>query len=170
LFNPAFAARSMPFLGCFTDFRDDSPENEEVAELSKLEQDVWTALQDVLRLSNKLYDKSLDLGANIKELAPSEKPSDVAGATDTGQVAATVAASASASSESNAPASAPDAGRTQDFSFAVSQVLDMPVSEQQILLQTRKTSARLRKQCKMLETARQYLAAQVVIKEAGLKF
>jgi hypothetical protein len=63
-----------------------------------------------------------------------------------------------------------DLDRTQDFSFAVSQVLDMPLSEQQILLQTRRTSHRLRKQNRMLDTARQYLAAQVVIKEAGLKF
>jgi hypothetical protein len=153
------------------DFRDDSPENGEVAELAELESKVWSALQDVLRLSNKLYDKALDLGTSIKDLAPTitRASNDVGPEADAARGAAAVGTSTSEAVESSAP-SMPDLMRTQDFSFAVSQILDMPVSEQQLLLQTRKTSERLKKQGKMLDTARQYLAAQVVIKDAGLKF
>jgi hypothetical protein len=137
-----------------------------------LETKVWSALQDVLRLSNKLYDKALDLGTSIKELAPTMKqsPDDMAVAeANTAQGASALGTSANEAAEPSVP-SGPDLVRTQDFSFAVSQILDMPVNEQQILLQTRKTSERLKKQSKMLNTARQYLAAQVVIKDAGLKF
>jgi ATP-dependent Lon protease len=126
-------------------FSDDDVEEADRPELSALENGVWAALQDVLRLSNKLYDKSLDLGTNLRELAP---PGDAARGGGGGD----------------------DVRRAQDFSFAISQVLDMPLEQQQLLLQTRSTLRRLRKQSKILDTARQYLAAQVTIKGAGLKF
>lgn len=132
-------------------FEDDTPATSELSELSELELDVWEALQDVLRLSNKLYEKALDLSAIIRELAPS-------------------AAEAKESDDSAGPEEPEGLKRMQDFSFAVSQILDMPLGEQQILLQSSSTLFRFRKQRKMLETARKYLAAQVTIKEAGLKF
>lgn len=60
----------------------------------------------------------------------------------------------------------PEVERQQQFSFMVSQVLDMTVQDQQLLLQTKNTGFRLRKQRELLETARQYLAAQATIKDA----
>lgn len=122
-----------------------------VADLTELVDQVWTVLQDVLRLSNKLYDKVLDLSPELKRLAPGgeadaeEKTKDEA-----------------------VPEGWPSPRRLEDFSFAVCQVLDMPLKEQQILLQITDTEKRLRRQNKMLQTARQYLAAQVTIKDAGL--
>jgi Lon protease-like protein len=126
-------------------FDDQTPDAGTLPALAALERQVWTALEDVLRLSNKLYDKTLDLGASLRALAPPNV------------------------AEGDAVVDTPenvDHARITRFSFAVSQILDMPVKEQQILLQTRSTGLRLRKQRKMLQTARQYLAAQVTIKEA----
>lgn len=133
-------------------FEDDAPESSEMSELSDLELDVWDAVQDVLRLSNKLYKKSIDLNAIIRELAPA-------------------AADAKETSEDVAGPEVPEGiKRMQDFSFAVSQILDMALDEQQVLLQSNSTLFRFRRQRKMLENARNYLAAQVTINEAGLKF
>lgn len=120
--------------------KDKAPEED----FTPLVQEVWEALQDVLRLSNKLYDKVLDLSPDIKRLAPTGSDSE------------------------KIDGDKLSAQRLEDFSFAVCQVLDMPLKEQQILLQMQNTGARLRRQNKMLQTARQYLAAQVSIKEAGL--
>lgn len=124
-----------PYTVAEVEFFEDEPP---AAECPDLEGEVWTALQDVLRLSNRLYDKTLDLAPDIKRLAPGTGGLDG------------------------------DAKRMQEFSFAVSQVLDMPLREQQLLLQMSDTEKRLRRQSKMLGTARQYLAAQVTIKNAGL--
>lgn len=114
--------------------------------------EVWQALQDVLRLSNKLYEKGLDLSPDIKRMAPGEdgitfKPRD----------------------GEDVPEGWPSPSLSEEFSFAVCQVLDMPLKEQQIMLQMTETAARLRRQHNLLSIARQYLAAQVTIKEAGLK-
>lgn len=125
---------------------DETPDED----LSALMEDVWVVLQDVLRLSNKLYDKVLDLSPEIRRLAPGGD-ADFEGA------------------ETRTKDGWPSPRRLEDFSFAVCQVLDMPLEEQQILLQIRNTGKRLRRQNKMLQTARQYLAAQVTIKNAGLK-
>lgn len=137
-----------PFTRAMVEFlNDDAPQEN----LSAIMEEVWKTLQDVLRLSNKLYDKGLDLSPDIKRLAPGgeadkeEKPS-----------------------EENMPEGWPSPRRAEDFSFAVCQVLDMPLKEQQILLQIRDTAARLGRQSKMLQTAQRYLAAQVTIKDAGL--
>lgn len=118
----------------------ETPEDDGNVSLDKLELQVWEKLQDVLRLSNKLYGKGVDLKELIKDLSP------------------------------------PSAGAVKDevknkerrvkFSFAVSQILDMSVKQQQVLLQTRSTRKRLQKQDKILESARQYLAAQVTLKDA----
>lgn len=121
-------------------FDDETPSRD----LSSLVKDVSLALQDVLRLSNKLYDKVLDLSPDIKRLAPDGQIPQL---DDNGW---------------------PSASVLQEFSFSVCQVLDMPLKDQQILLQIDDTAARLRRQQKMLDTARKYLAAQVTIKEAGL--
>lgn len=127
---------------------DDPPQEN----LLPLVNEVWQALQDVLRLSNKLYDKVLDLSPDVKRMAPD---GDAAGG-----VAATP--------EDNVPEGWPSPKRVEEFSFSVCQVLDMPLKQQQILLQMNDTGLRLRRQRKVLQTARQYLAAQVTIKEAGL--
>lgn len=121
-------------------FNDKAP----AVDLSTLVKEVSTALQDVLRLSNKLYDKVLDLSPDIKRLAPD------------GRIAKT--------DEQGWPC----ASLLQEFSFSVCQVLDMPIKEQQMLLQVDDTGERLKRQNAMLDTARKYLAAQVTIKEAGL--
>lgn len=135
-------------------FSDDDIEASQIAELSALEDKVWEALQDVLRLSNKLYDKRMELGKQIQELSPAGVPKG----------------KKLADAEAEGKVDEVDVQRMQDFSFAVAQVLDMPLEQQQLLLQTRSTLYRFQKQSKMLESARQFLAAQVTIKEAGLKF
>lgn len=137
-----------PYTRAMVEFLRDDPPKEN---LSKLESEVWQALQDVLRLSNKLYDKVLDLSADIKRLAPDGEESN------------------KQNEEEDVPEGWPSPKRLEDFSFSVCQVLDMPLKEQQILLQIQDTGVRLKRQLKMLTTARQYLAAQVTIKEAGLK-
>lgn len=119
-------------------------------ECATLERDVWTLLQDVLSLSNKLYDKTFDMSAEIRRSAPGD---------DDASTSAT--ASNDTSKENQA--------RMQEFSFAVNQILDMPLRDQQILLQITDTARRLKRQNAMLRTARNYLAAQVTIKNAGLK-
>ena len=94
----------------------------------------------MLRLSNKLYNKGIDVNELVKDMSPPE--------------------SGSVKDELE------DMKRRVRFSFAVSQVLDMSVRDQQLLLQTRDTRKRLQKQSKLLESARQYLAAQVTLKDA----
>ncbi len=136
-----------PYIRAEVEFLQDDPPQEDCPQL---ELNVWTALQDVLRLSNKLYDKVLDLSPEIKRLAPHGPEAQ------------------SAAAHAGSEAKVSDARRMQDFSFAVSQILDMPLREQQLLLQMRDTGKRLKRQCKMLNSARQYLAAQVTIKNAGL--
>ncbi|PXF41623.1 LON peptidase N-terminal domain and RING finger protein 3 [Gracilariopsis chorda] len=130
-----------PYTRALVRFFDDKAPG---GDLSSLVKEVSLALQDVLRLSNKLYDKVLDLSPDIKRLAPN------------GQIPQTD------------DSGWPSPSMVQEFSFSVCQVLDMPLKEQQILLQIDDTAARLRRQEKMLDTARKYLAAQVTIKEAGL--
>lgn len=145
-----------PYTRAMVEFlKDDAPQEN----LSELMADVWQLLQDVLRLSNKLYDKVLDLSPDLKRLAPGTDRTD----TQDGD-----AAEKAKETGEGIPEGWPSPQRLEDFSFAVCQTLDMPLKEQQILLQTRDTSARLRRQNKMLKTARQYLAAQVTIKNAGL--
>lgn len=131
--------------------------NDEVPDINLFPQikEVWKALQDVLTLSNKLYDKGLDLSADIKRLDPN---------VDDGKVFMN-----SDDDQDQVQEGWPSPKRAEEFSFAICQVLDMPLAEQQILLQLTDTSARLKRQLNMLSTARNYLAAQVTIKNAGLK-
>lgn len=154
-----------PYIRAIVEFVNDLPP---VENYSELEMNVWRALQDVLRLSNKLYDKGLDLSPEIKRLAPvSVGEADSASPAAEGQEAGD-ARSESATSSEEGRKGWPDPRRMQNFSFAVSQVLDVPLRDQQLLLQIRDTGKRLERQSKMLDSARQYLAAQVTIKEAGL--
>lgn len=140
-----------PYTRAIVEFvSDDKP----LVDLTPLVEEVWTVLQDVLRLSNKLYDKVLDLSPELKRLAPGGE-----GEGEEGKVE---------HKEEGVPDGWLSPRRLEDFSFAVCQVLDMPLKEQQILLQIRDTEKRLRRQNKMLQTARQYLAAQVTIKDVGL--
>lgn len=121
-----------PYMRAIVEFVNDEAPADDCAQCAK---QVWAALLDVLSLSNKLYEKVVDLSPEIKRLAPNE---------------------------------AQGGAEVEDFSFAVSQILDMPLREQQLLLQMRDTSRRLKRQSKMLNSARSYLAAQVTIKNAGL--
>ncbi len=127
-----------PYMRALVEYVSDEPPGPECAEL---EREVWKMLQDVLQLSNKLYDKAFDMTSEIQATAPKGTPG-------------------SAADESK---------RMQEFSFAVNQILDMPLRDQQVLLQMTDTIKRLKRQNKMLQTARNYLAAQVTIKNAGLK-
>lgn len=138
-----------PYIRAKVELLDDAAPTENTMPLV---QDVWTALQDVLRLSNKLYEKGLDLSSDIKQLAPHGDGENLRGGED-----------------DSLPQGWPSPKIAEQFSFAVCQVLDMPIKEQQIMLQMTDTASRLRMQYKMLSTARQYLAAQVTIKNAGLK-
>lgn len=112
--------------------------------LTLLERRVWSALGDVLRLSNKLYNRVVSLSKLVVDNSPETVLSIPEGHLDPEQ----------------------NFHRQKLFSFAVSSILDMPVRQQQLLLQTRSTAKRLLKQAQLLEGARQYLAAQVTIKKA----
>lgn len=139
--------KEKPYTRAMVEFlKDDAPEED----LSSLMDEVWITLKEVLRLSNKIYDKGLDLSPDIKRLAPGGE------------------ADKEEKKEDSMPEGWPSPRRVEDFSFAVCQVLDMPLKEQQILLQTRDTAQRLARQNKMLQTAQRYLAAQSTIKDAGL--
>eukprot|EP00177_Eucheuma_denticulatum_P006248 GFKZ01011393.1.p1 GENE.GFKZ01011393.1~~GFKZ01011393.1.p1 ORF type:complete len:308 (+),score=52.38 GFKZ01011393.1:366-1289(+) len=128
---------------------DDQP----TEDLTELMEQVWDTLQDVLRLSNKLFDKKLELGSDVSRHAPGKGDNS----RDDDQL------------PQGWPNGWPSPKRAEEFSFAINQVLDMPLNEQQVSLQTMDTAGRLRKQKKRLEVARQYLAAQVTLKEAGLE-
>mmetsp|Transcript_45440 Transcript_45440/g.176713 ORF Transcript_45440/g.176713 Transcript_45440/m.176713 type:complete len:298 (-) Transcript_45440:1660-2553(-) len=123
-----------PYIKAMVEFYDDEEPTEDISEV---ELNVWSKLQDVLRLSNKLYDKRQEFGERMTKVAPGDAEQDVE-----------------------------QADRRKKFSFSVNQMLDMTVLDQQLLLQTRSTSMRLKKQDSILDGARQYLAAQVTIKEA----
>jgi ATP-dependent Lon protease len=112
--------------------------------LTILERRVWSALGDVLRLSNKLYNRVVVLSKQVVESSPETVLSVPENQIDPVK----------------------NFQRQKMFSFAVSSILDMPVRQQQLLLQTRDTAKRLLKQAQLLEGARQYLAAQVTIKNA----
>ncbi|KAI0557826.1 ATP-dependent protease La (LON) substrate-binding [Gracilaria domingensis] len=130
-----------PYTRALVRFFDDKPPE---TDLSSLVKDVSSALQDVLRLSNKLYDKGLDLSPDIKRLAPD------------GQI------------QDSDERGWPSPSLLQEFSFSVCQVIDIPLRDQQLLLQTEDTAQRLTRERQMLDTARKYLAAQATIKDAGL--
>ncbi|KAK4527064.1 hypothetical protein GAYE_SCF34G4985 [Galdieria yellowstonensis] len=100
-----------------------------------LGESVWTQLNQVLTLSNKLYGKSVQWSEDLRRLSP----------------------------DSN---SSRDWHRLVMFSHKVSQVLDIPVQDQQLLLQTQSTRARFQHQLEMLEQARKFLAAQLAINDA----
>lgn len=151
-------------------FHDVPPTDSDITELADAERQVWNALKDVLRLSNKLYDKSLELTKVVKDLAPESSESLSSNRADSSSKSSEITSEAKTLSPTGKELSHSDIQRMEDFSFAVSQILDMPVMQQQLLLQTRSTIRRFQKQSKMLDTARQYLAAQVVIKDADLKF
>lgn len=133
-----------PYIRALVEYISDDIPSEECA---KLERDVWAVLQDVLSLSNKLYDKEFDMTSEIQKSAPPPPPDNTTSGMNNKM----------------------DPARMQEFSFAVNQILDMPLRDQQLLLQMKDTGKRLRRQNRMLRTARNYLAAQVTIKNAGLK-
>ncbi|CAN8076351.1 unnamed protein product [Agarophyton chilense] len=130
-----------PYTRALVRFFDDKPPSNDLAPLVS---DVSVALQDVLRLSNKLYEKGLDISPDIKRLAPD------------GRI------------QTTDERGWPSPSLLQQFSFSVCQVVDIPLRDQQLLLQTDDTSLRLHRQFTMLDTARKYLAAQATIKDAGL--
>lgn len=59
-----------PYITAIVEFYDD---DEPTEDLSEVEESVWTMLQDVLRLSNKLYSGKQEFGDQIKKVAPGGK-------------------------------------------------------------------------------------------------
>ncbi|KAK1860940.1 hypothetical protein I4F81_003526 [Pyropia yezoensis] len=141
----------------------------------QLERNVWVALQDVLRLSNKLYDRTLELNAGLLDVAPPNAPTD-AGLLDAGtSLPANLRSGVGSSGDNTEEDDARDGStesvpaarkRSEAFSFAVAAILDQPLREQQRLLQTTDTGVRLRSLLRLLDAARRYLAAQSQIKDA----
>ena len=109
----------------------------------------------MLSLSNTLYGKSLDLKDSIKAIAPA---SAGLGGKQGGAGEEAGGGEGKRSEEE----------RLRLFSFAVSQVLDMPLEDQQLLLQTQDTAKRLSKQITLLHKAKSYLAAQLSLKNVML--
>lgn len=138
-----------PYIRAKVELLQDAAPSENVLPLI---QEVWAALDDVLVLSKKLYEKEMSLSVQIRQLAPTDDGANLKPAED-----------------EEVPEGWPSPKLVEEFSFAVAQVLDMPLKVQQVMLQMTNTASRLRKQLKMLTTARKYLAAQVTIKNAGLK-
>lgn len=136
--------------------------------LMPLAVDVWKTLSDVLDISNRLYDKKHELSVALKKNNPGDDgqallPRD-GGEEENGKQTGSGSEKATA-----VPKGWPCPRRIEEFSFAVCDILDNSITGQQLMLQTTSTSERLRKQLKTLSMARQYLAAQMVIKDAGLK-
>eukprot|EP00168_Porphyra_purpurea_P015833 TRINITY_DN4967_c1_g1_i1.p2 TRINITY_DN4967_c1_g1~~TRINITY_DN4967_c1_g1_i1.p2 ORF type:complete len:244 (+),score=107.86 TRINITY_DN4967_c1_g1_i1:115-846(+) len=138
--------------------------------LWQLERNVWVALQDVLRLSNKLYDRTLELNASLLKVAPPNAPTDAGLLDARTELPASLRGNAGGSdgrAGGEAAETVDDARvRSEAFSFAVAAILDQPIREQQRLLQTRDTGVRLRSLLRLLDAARRYLAAQSQIKDA----
>ena len=110
----------------------------------ELEKEVWIKLEDVIRLINKLYNKEIKIRDLIEDaVLPEEMGMEKEKGVDGSMVE-----------------------RRMRFSFAVSQILDLGMKEQQRLLQCTSTIKRLEKQNGLLGVARQHLAAQVTLKDA----
>ena len=140
----------MEYIKALVEYVDDDDIDEDI---SSLEVRVWMLLTQVLSLSNTLYGKSLDLKDRIKQLAPETgDSSEVSGSADADET------------DEADKEELTQVQRQRLFSFAVSQVLDMPLRDQQLMLQSRNTVERLSKQIALLQQAQQYLAAQVSLK------
>lgn len=135
------AGTQMEYAKALVEYHDDVTTGDDVGEL---EEKVWNSLNQVLSLSNHLYGKQLQLRDKIKALAPGE----------------------GLSSEGGQRPQSSQIARQRLFSFAVCQVLDMPILEQQLMLQMQDTALRLRKQQELLNQAQQYLSAQISLKNA----
>ena len=163
------------YIRALVEYIDDLDDDTE-ASLS-CEAQVWDSLQKVLQTSNQLYGKSLDLKVSVKDLAPGG-----AGGADT-LTGASVGSSLGTSSsgeasleESSSGASAfekssgqvrdDDTNRRRKFSFAVAQVLDLSMEDQQRMLQTQSTEQRFQRQLALLQQAERYLTAQIALKNA----
>jgi len=151
--------------------------------LWQLERNVWVALQDVLRLSNKLYDRTLELNATLLSVAPPNAPTDAGLLDARTELPASLRGKAGGGDDADGGGGKAGAGddagggaasetvdaarvRSEAFSFAVAAILDQPIREQQRLLQTCDTGVRLRSLLRLLDAARRYLAAQSQIKDA----
>lgn len=141
----------------------------------QLERNVWVALQDVLRLSNKLYDRTLELNAGLLDVAPPNAPTDAGLLDASTSLPANLRSGVGSSGDRTEEDDARDGStesvsaareRSEAFSFAVAAILDQPLREQQRLLQTTDTGVRLRSLLRLLDAARRYLAAQSQIKDA----
>ncbi|EKX53048.1 hypothetical protein GUITHDRAFT_150507, partial [Guillardia theta CCMP2712] len=124
----------MEYMKALVEYIDDENTEED---LKPLEENVWESLKQVLSLSNELYGKKLDLKDSLKSLAPRK------------------------SYNMGKKPLRSEIVRQRLFSFAVAQVLDMPLLEQQSLLQVQDTKERFRREMGMLEMAQQFLTAQV---------
>mmetsp|Transcript_45441 Transcript_45441/g.176719 ORF Transcript_45441/g.176719 Transcript_45441/m.176719 type:complete len:99 (-) Transcript_45441:1767-2063(-) len=58
-----------PYIKAMVEFYDDEEPTEDISEV---ELNVWSKLQDVLRLSNKLYDKRQEFGERMTKVAPGD--------------------------------------------------------------------------------------------------
>lgn len=141
---------------------DDTPSEN----LMPLAVDVWKTLTDVLDISNRLYDKKHELSVALKKNNPGNDGQALLPRDEEERGKQTDGGSENVAA---VPKGWPCPRRVEEFSFAVCDILDNSITGQQLMLQTTSTSERLGKQLKTLSMARQYLAAQMVIKDAGLK-
>mmetsp|Transcript_17078 Transcript_17078/g.25260 ORF Transcript_17078/g.25260 Transcript_17078/m.25260 type:complete len:293 (+) Transcript_17078:30-908(+) len=114
-------------------------EESEIQSLVENEQKVWELVQDIVRLSNKVYDKTkVTISEEVRKTSPLE--------------------GVAASERINARHSA--------FSFAITEMLEIPLLSKQLMLQTLDINERLVFQAELLEKAQKLLAAQASIKDA----
>lgn len=121
------------------DITDEEPEEGPGKQaIEAAERQVWETLQDVVRLSNKVHNKTkVTVSDQVSKYAPG---SDQQGGSER--------------------------LRRSNFSFAVTEMLDVPARNKQLMLQTTNISERLAYQFELLEKARNFLAAQASLKSA----
>eukprot|EP00184_Porphyridium_aerugineum_P006557 CAMPEP_0184696556 /NCGR_PEP_ID=MMETSP0313-20130426/3802_1 /TAXON_ID=2792 /ORGANISM="Porphyridium aerugineum, Strain SAG 1380-2" /LENGTH=313 /DNA_ID=CAMNT_0027155191 /DNA_START=200 /DNA_END=1141 /DNA_ORIENTATION=- len=119
----------------------ESGHEEEAKEAMQLAVQVWDSLQKVLQLSNKLWDKGMDISQSLKDQSPLAIKTEGTTLEDRMK-------------------------KIEKFSFGVASILDMPTFEQQTMLQTADVRRRLGKQKKLLDAAASQLQAQYAIKSA----
>lgn len=120
------------------DLKDEEPSTGEAKiELAQKEELVWELVQDVVRLSNKVYDNSkVTISETVTQFAP------------------------------NGAKVIDDNERRSSFSFSIAEMLDIQPFIKQLMLQTSNVGERFDIQIELLDKAQKYLAAKSTIKSA----
>eukprot|EP00276_Gloeochaete_wittrockiana_P007798 CAMPEP_0184658842 /NCGR_PEP_ID=MMETSP0308-20130426/27111_1 /TAXON_ID=38269 /ORGANISM="Gloeochaete witrockiana, Strain SAG 46.84" /LENGTH=194 /DNA_ID=CAMNT_0027098155 /DNA_START=355 /DNA_END=939 /DNA_ORIENTATION=+ len=131
--------QKQPFLKAECEpFDDEAPKNmSDTVALAKAESSVWECMQDLLRLSNKLYERTVPMSEELLRFAPG-----------------------------NASESMSNFERQVHFSFLVASTIELSPRDHQLLLQDTSPVTRLNKCGALLSQARKFLVAKTSLKDA----